>query len=202
MRKIPTSLFRLDTLKRPVHAGSLLVTEPFLSESFFNHAVITLVDYSEREGAMGVVMNNPSGSTLGELIDGVDRGCSVPVYCGGPVGLDRLFFIHTLGTDVIGGAREYAPGLFAGGNFDDVTRYVEAGYPVEGFLRFFVGYSGWSRGQLEEELDNNVWAVADCPSDRSELFTDSGDSYWHRAVRRLGGHYRAWQMMPRDVSSN
>ena len=49
--------------------------------------------------------------------------------------------------------------MYIGGDFDCMIDYVNAGYPLEGFVRFCLGYSGWDVGQLDDELKNNVWAV-------------------------------------------
>ncbi|MDE5643241.1 MAG: YqgE/AlgH family protein [Muribaculaceae bacterium] len=201
MRDITTDIFNVPTVKGDVRQGAILVAEPFLAESYFNHGVLSLVDYNAGEGAMGVVMNYRTANMLSDVLDGISPQFDAPVYCGGPLGQDRLFFIHTLGSDIIGNAREYAPGLYVGGDFDAITDYVNSGYQLDGVLRFFVGYSGWSRGQLEEELANDVWALSDF-TDPHELLHGSGDSYWHRCVRHMGEPYRAWQLLPRNIQAN
>lgn len=202
MKNINTSFLKISTLKLPVHTGDLLVAQPFLSESWFNRAVISLIDYSESEGTTGAVLNLPLKSTLPELLEGVSDERPVTVYCGGPLSQDRLFFVHTLGDGIIPDAREYAAGLWIGGDFDAVIDYVNQGYPVEGFLRFFVGYSGWSPGQLEDELEADTWAVQHDMSETGKLLAGSGDRYWHRIVRSLGPFYRPWLMIPQDVRAN
>lgn len=68
MKNINTSFLKISTLKLPVHTGDLLVAQPFLSESWFNRAVISLIDYSESEGTTGAVLNLPLKSTLPELL--------------------------------------------------------------------------------------------------------------------------------------
>lgn len=163
MKNFRSKIFDFKTDRRPVREGSLLVSEPFLKEHFFKHAVISLVDYGADTGAMGVVLNNRTALTLDEVLDHVRPETKVPVYCGGPLSHDRLFFIHDLGSGLIPGAREYCDGLWIGGDFDDVIDYVNSGYSVDGHLRFFIGYAGWEKGQLQGELDNDVWAVADTP---------------------------------------
>lgn len=180
--------------------GMLLVAEPFLRERYFNHAVISLLDYEPGGTAMGVVLNNLTDYTLQELLDEVTVEEPIPVYCGGPVGPDRLFFLHTLG-DVIPDSREVIPGLWVGGDFDEMTRLVNEGYHLEGHVRFFLGYSGWSERQLDEEISNNVWAIGK-PADPVELLTGNGDAYWHRYVRTLGPQFRGWLYHPRNPSAN
>lgn len=82
-----------------------------------------------------------------------------------------------------------------------VREYVNLGYPLEGYLRFFLGYSGWSRLQLDEEISNRVWAVTES-TDYSSMLTGSEDPYWHRYVRMLGKRFRGWRFHPRNPHAN
>jgi len=201
MKNIDTSFFRIPTDMLPVEAGNLLVAEPFLSEVWFNRGVISVIDHSE-EGTTGVVLNNVSESKLDEVLDGITRRDKVYVYIGGPLSQDRLFFVHTLGDTIIPQARCYAPGLWIGGDFAAAVEYVNNGYPVDGYLRFFVGYSGWSAGQLEDELVAGTWAVKRGLDDINPVLVGHGDPYWHKMVHALGGRYRQWTLLPQDINAN
>ena len=195
-------LFNIDIPSGTAPApGAFLVSEPFLREEYFNHSVIALVEYEPGGEAMGVVLNNESEYTLQELIEGVETQEPIPVYCGGPVGNDRLFFIHTLG-DVIPETQPLGNGLWVGGNFDAILSIVNDGYKLDGSIRFFLGYSGWSNGQLEDELSRNVWVVAPRLEEASEMLSGDGDAYWHRAVRSLGPSFRGWLYHPRNPMVN
>lgn len=202
MKDITTNLFRVKGETYTPSCSLLLVAQPFMKEAYFNHGVVSLIDYIPSEGATGVVLNNRTEFVLPDLLDGISSECDVPVYCGGPVGQDRLFFIHTLGPDIIPKARRFAPGLYVGGDFDAVREYINASYPVEGAIRFFVGYCTWDAGQLEQELRKEEWAQAPAPESPALMLFDSGDRYWHRTVRSLGSAYRSWTLMPRNVSCN
>ena len=113
---------------------------------------------------------------------------------------DRLYFIHTLG-DLIPSSREIVDGLYIGGDFDTTLSIVNDGYAVDGHLRFFLGYSGWGVGQLDEELVKNVWAVTGIP-DVGTLLHGEEDAYWHRIVRGMGCRYRGWLYHPRNPHYN
>lgn len=203
MKYLSSSILTVPPVRpRPLEPGSLLLAEPLLTETYFNHGVITLVDYTTDDGALGLVMNIPTNHTLDEYLDGVDRFSAVPVYCGGPLGQDRMVFMHTLGSEFFEGSKQFAPGLYLGGDFDAAIDYVNSGYPTEGVLRFFVGYSGWDSPQLKDEIDDNVWAICESPADRSLLLKDDLDAYWHRFVRRMGEPYRPWQFYPRNLQAN
>lgn len=198
-RKSPLFDINLSTGISPA-VGTLLVAEPFLRETYFNHAVIVLVDYEPGTPAMGVVVNNPSAYTLQEIVDGVRVESPIPVYCGGPVGSDRLYFLHTLG-DLVPEATRLGDGLWLGGDFDALFDIINDGYPVDGHIRFFLGYSGWTPGQLEEEIAGNVWAVGSMRPG-SALLSGDGAGVWHEAVRNLGPRFRGWLYHPRNLMAN
>lgn len=180
--------------------GSLLVAEPFLRESYFNHAVIVMVDYEPGQSAMGVVVNNPTDYKLQEVIEGVKVEEPIPVFCGGPVGSDRLYFLHTLG-DLIPGASPIGEGLWLGGDFDVMLSIINDGYDISGRIRFFMGYSGWTSGQLENEIAQRVWAVTDLRS-ADDLLSDDYGKVWHRAVNRLGPDFKGWLYHPKNIMAN
>lgn len=202
MKDITSDLFRVRRRAGSPVAGGILVAEPFVKECCFNHAVVSIIDYVSTEGATGVVMNNRTEYLLGELLDGVEAQEDIPVFCGGPLGQDRLYFIHTLGPDIVPRARRYAPGLYVGGDFDSIIGYINQGYPAEGAVRFFVGYSTWCEGQLDRELGQDTWALGIQPLHPSDMLRGAGDSYWHRNVRALGAAYRSWTLFPRNVAAN
>lgn len=182
--------------------GKLLVAEPFMEEGVFSHSVVSLLDYEPGGGAMGVVLNRKSHNLLGDVLEDVSVLRDVPVYCGGPLAQDRAFFIHTLGPEIIPGARPYMPGMYVGGDFDAVIEYINSGYDIDGTVRFFVGYSGWDRHQLEGEIAAGAWAITDAPADASALLRGFGDAVWHKIVRMMGVEYRSWRLVPRLVCAN
>lgn len=193
-------LFNINISSEMPHPGAMLVAEPFLRDEHFAHAVICLVEYGKDSTSMGVVMNHPTAYTLQGLVEGVTRKEEVPVWCGGPMSCDRLYYLHTLG-DIIDGSRRISDDLFIGGDLKAMLDYVNSGYEIEGYVRFFVGYSGWSRCQLDEELRNHVWAVT-TPSTHASSLIGGSDAYWHRHVRRLGHRFRGWLYHPANPHYN
>ena len=129
----------------PPHRGALLVAEPFLDEGCFRRAVICLAEYSEK-GAVGFVLNSPTRYVLRELLEGENDIPSIPVFCGGPVGTDHLFFLHDIAS--LPGAVEVSTGLFANGDFDMLLDFLRSDSTVQKHVKFLIGYSGWAAGQL------------------------------------------------------
>lgn len=193
-------LFNINISSGMAHPGALLVAEPFLKDQYFGHSVILLVDYAPANNAMGIVINRPTAYTLQGLVKGINQEKEIPVWCGGPMSCDRLYYVHTIGA-LLPGAKEISPGLFIGGDFEAMIEYVNSGCPLEGCIRFFIGYSGWSPGQLDEELRNHVWAVMEVP-EKDRLLTGTDESYWHRHVRSLGNEFRGWLYHPRNPQMN
>lgn len=180
--------------------GSLLVSEPMMEEAFFSRSVVMILDIDSDRGHLGLVMNKITQLTLKNLLPGWENGGDVPVFCGGPVDSQRLFMLHTLGT-LFKGASEVIPGLYVGGSIDDIVDYIDGGGEIEGNVRFFLGYSGWSKDQLSEEVKSHSWAI-DLHPDSAGLLCGDGNSYWRREVKRLGENYRSWLMVPQDPSYN
>lgn len=198
MTDLSKTIFDIEISGGEPREGSLLVAEPFLKDAPFKHAVIILVDYDKNEHSLGVVVNKSTQYTLKDLIPEIE--CDAPIFSGGPVGTDRLIYLHTLGS-LFNGSTQVAPGLWIGGDFEDLKKYIRAGYPTDGLIRFFIGYSGWQAGQLDEELADKVWAVTD-KFDPANLLIDSDDAAWHRVVKEMGETFRGWRFHPMDPSSN
>ena len=180
--------------------GSLLISAPMMDEAFFCRSVVMILDIDRGRGHLGLVMNKPTHLTLKNLMPEWEKGGDVPVFCGGPVDNQRLFMLHTLG-DLFDGASEVIPGIYVGGNIENIVDYIDSGGEIEGKMRFFLGYSGWSKDQLEMEKENHSWAI-DLHPDASGLLRGEGNSYWRREVKRLGEKYRSWLMVPQDPSYN
>lgn len=193
-------LFNIDISDRLPQTGSILVAEPFLREQYFNHAAICLIEYEVGLPTMGVVMNRSTGYKLADLMELDPEVGDIPVYCGGPLSCDRLYFLHSLG-DIFPEARQIADRLWVGGDFDTMRDYINSGYPTDGLVRFFIGYSGWDAGQLENELHDHVWAVTDIPQGHNPLI-GSDDAYWHKLVRSMGADFRGWRYHPQNPHAN
>lgn len=194
-------IFNIDLPTQSPQQGLMLVSEPFLDDDYFRHSVIFLVEHEQHGKSMGLVMNHPTGYTLGDVVEGFDDDCDVELYRGGPMSPDHLFYMHRLGPQIIDSI-PIAPGLWLGGDYDQIKRYIaDPDNPIEGVIRFFIGYSGWDSLQLETELMEHVWAVSNQLPPKKTLSGD-GDHYWHKYVRALGPSHRAWRLHPADNTAN
>lgn len=143
-----------------VEAGCLLIASPehFVGEhscSFFANSVVLVLRHSRVEGTVGVILNRPVAAAVSEpRLRGAMAAAPAPLYLGGPVSLDSLLAVHE--DESIPGAVPVVNGV-ATSAVAEVLKRIEGGQMTADKCRFFCGYSGWSPGQLQEEVDNGVW---------------------------------------------
>ena len=193
--KVDFDFFKIHSKLIP-QKGRIIVSEPFLPGNYFSRSAVLLVDYSTI-GAVGFILNKPFETQINELLNFFPD--SVPeIFVGGPVSNDNLFYIHTLG-DIIGGSIRVKDDLFWGGDFDDLKSAFATGRAKRDQVKFFVGYSGWSPGQLDDEIAENSWLVTD--ADIKQIMKSDQD-FWLESVKNAGGHYKTWRNFPEDPNSN
>ena len=192
-------IFHLDDVQPEPQRGALLIAKPTVDDTCFSRAAIITVNHSKR-GSMGLIINKPSGLTLNEAIDGLLTDEDIPLYLGGPVNTELLFYIHTLG-DIITGAKPIGNGMFVGGSYDAMKRYINSGAPVNGNVKFMLGYSGWAASQLNAEIGMHDWAVS-FDVDTALVLSNHHEDIWQQLVTRLGERYKMWKNWPSDLSMN
>lgn len=192
-------IFHLDDLQPEPQRGALLIAKPTVDDTCFSRAAIITVNHSKR-GSMGLIINKPSGLTLNEAIDGLLTDEDILLYLGGPVNTELLFYIHTLG-DIITDAKPIGNGLFVGGSYDAMKRYINSGAPVNGNVKFMLGYSGWAASQLNAEIGMHDWAVS-YDVDSALVLSNRHEDIWQQLVTRLGERYKMWKNWPSDLSMN
>jgi len=168
-------------------AGSLLLAHPAMRDPNFRRSVI-LMSAHNNEGAMGVVLNRPLAKRLGELSGDFALGplASVPLFKGGPVQTDQLVLV----------AWQPHPEGFRLHFGVDPDRAQQLLGEEGTLLRGFLGYSGWSAGQLENEMRLKTWIVADIPEDL--LTQTQGETLWRTVLSREGAE---WQLLANEPDS-
>ncbi|QQL48396.1 YqgE/AlgH family protein [Mucilaginibacter ginkgonis] len=165
--------------------GRLLISEPFMMDPNFKRSVVLLTEHTE-DGSVGFVLNQQSVYLLSDVLPNVSYS-DLPVFIGGPVGTDTLHFIHCVPEKISGGI-EIATGIFWGGDFEHVKDLVSTYQVTEDEIKFFAGYSGWSGGQLEYEINENAWIVAS-KFDTDTLFKSDDQELWKEVIISLGQRY-------------
>jgi putative transcriptional regulator len=142
-------------------ANQFLIAMPGMVDANFAGSVIYLCEHS-KNGAMGLVVNRPTDVDLASLFDQISLKLEIqpyatdPVYFGGPVQTDRGFVLHEPSELHHFSSSLKVPGGLVMTTSKDVLEAVSQGEGPEHFL-MTLGYSGWSAGQLEDEMANNGW---------------------------------------------
>lgn len=176
--------------------GKLLLSSPALVDENFRRTVVLITEHTD-EGAMGLVLNRPSHVAVGEAIPQLAELADPAdaVFVGGPVQESAVVVLaeftdpHSAADVVVGEI-----GL------------VAASAPIDGLpaavrrARVFAGYAGWGPGQLEAELDEDSWIVAE--PDLGDVFDVAPEQLWSTVLQRKGGSFALLATMPADPSMN
>lgn len=177
--------------------GSLLIAKPFLGDPNFERGVILLCEYNT-QGSFGFVLNQVTDLFLGDVLEDTIYQ-DIPLHLGGPVEKNTLHFIHRR-PDLIHGGANIMPDVFWGGDFEQVRTLLNINKLTADDVRFFIGYSGWSGGQLENEITQDSWIITQATSDF--LFTTPPADFWREILKNMGGEYRSIAHYPTDPRLN
>lgn len=190
-------LIRIKSNELKPRGGRVLIAEPLLDEFYFGRSVVLLVEHDEG-GSFGLVMNKPSGIMLNDLVSDMPDFRSVVMH-GGPVQTDNIFFVHTLGNEIPDSV-EVIKGLYWGGDLNTLREMMVLGLVSPAQVRFFLGYSGWGPGQLDEELQRNSWVVSE--GNTRSLIHIKPERMWQHFLQRMGPAYDLWRRFPTDPQLN
>lgn len=184
---------RRSARKHPSLAGQLLLAHPALREPIFRRTVVLLSTHGD-EGAMGVVLNRPLGRQLAELNAEFALGplAGVPLYGGGPVAPDQLIIVSWQWLKAEGAFQ-----LQFGLEPDKAAELIGSPGVV---VRAFLGYAGWSKGQLENELKHDTWIVT--PVDGTQLEQADGTALWRNILGSLDPDLKFLANEPDDPTRN
>jgi putative transcriptional regulator len=178
-------------------AGSLLIADPFLKDPNFMRTVVLITEHRE-DGTIGFVINRQYENTLDELLPEID-GKKLPVYYGGPVQMNTIHFLHRYPNEIPGGI-EVMDGIYWGGDFDCVLELINSGQVDPERIRFYIGYSGWSSGQLDVEMEEKTWLTVEATPDL--VFHQQAEEIWKDSLKHLGGDYEMMVNFPIDPQLN
>lgn len=179
--------------------GKLLVSEPsIIGDASFSRSVVLLTEYNEY-GAVGFILNKPVDFTLDQLIPEINL--EIPVYQGGPVDTDNLYFLHSV-PDLIPNSHPINDTIYWGGDFTIAADLLLTGEITTAQIKFFLGYSGWELDQLDDELTASSWLVLKEPKQNTTIFSTKVDTVWRDNMRKLGGNYEFWSNAPDNPNYN
>ncbi len=180
-----------------LYSGCLLIARPYLHDQNFERTVIFICEHNA-EGSFGLILNQITPFMLNDAL-GTDFYSDMPLRIGGPVGRNSIHFLHRLGHQ-ISDSVEVLPNLFWSGNFEDVKVLLKIGSIKPQDMQFFVGYSGWSPDQLQQEYDKDAWVIAEA---HASLILDTlPDAMWREVLKEMGGEYKVMANTPLDPRMN
>ena len=191
-------IFKIETNHVVPSRGKVLISEPFLYDEMFGRSVILLVDHST-DGTMGLVLNKPLPLSLNDVLKEFKDISNIPIYKGGPLSTDTLFYLHTLKD--VEDSLQIGKGVYLNGDFDAIRRYILQGNDIDGKIRFFLGYSGWEHDQLCQEIEENTWLIGS--TSIASLMNEKGSAeLWKNVLGQLGGKYEIWSRFPQIPTLN
>jgi putative transcriptional regulator len=176
--------------------GIILISEPSLRDFYFRQSIVLLADHNE-EGSFGIIINKPIETRLGDILSDFPE-FDAPVFLGGPVKTDSLFFIHT--KDNIDNSLKIMDGLYWGGDIEMIKGLMDIKMITENDIRFFIGYSGWSPSQLDEEISEKSWVLSHSTAD--EIICKDPEKQWGNYLKNMGKDYAIWANFPADPAYN
>jgi putative transcriptional regulator len=179
-------------------AGNVLLSEPFLDDPYFGRKVVLLCEHNE-EGTFGFVLNNFVDIDVDEVMDDLPK-LNTRISVGGPVKNGNLYYLHTRSD--IDESIEVVDGVYMGGDFDRIKDLLQIGELTSKEIRFFIGYSGWSPAQLQEEIRSRSWFVAE--ADRNDIMRtdEENETFWKRLISSMGDGFTHIANAPNDPSLN
>jgi putative transcriptional regulator len=190
------NFFEPDDNQEP-QKGKVLISEPFLMDNYFKRSIVLITEHNT-EGTVGFVLNKPVNVNINEVVESFPK-MEADLSLGGPVSTNTLHYLHTLG-DIIPNSIPVIGNIYWGGDYSVVERLISSGSINREQIRFFLGYSGWSPSQLEQELTNNAWVVADIKPE--EIMLPLNKQFWTKTLRRMGKKYEMWSNFPENPEMN
>lgn len=157
--------------------GHFLIAPVMLQDPNFLRSVVLMVEHNE-DGAMGLVLNRPLDTTIQQIWDEVSEiSCEMkePIHQGGPCE-GPLMVLHT---DAGHADMRVMPGLYFSTDRQMIEELIEQNQSP---IRFFVGYSGWTKGQLEAEIEAGGWMVI--PATVQQVFA-ADEMFWELLMRAI-----------------
>lgn len=177
--------------------GDILLSEPFLNDPYFGRKAVLLCENNEG-GSFGLVLNNYIDINPEDLMKDFPS-IENRISLGGPVNRTNLFFIHCCPD--LKGAQPITDGIYLGGDFEELKNLINKGLALEKY-RFFIGYSGWAEGQLDEEIKTRSWFVTNAEAKQVMDTSEQNDDFWKNLIKKMGEGYSHIADAPADPSLN
>ena len=178
--------------------GAILLAEPFMLDPNFKRAAVFMCDHG-KDGSIGFVINRPLNHRINSSLEDFPD-FEAEVFFGGPVEPETtLHYLHNVG-DLLEGSIKVSNGVYWGGDFEKLKFLISSELINPNNIRFFLGYTGWGEGQLEEEMSTGSWVIAD--ADANYLFKMEPTQLWQEIMEKKGSIYTVIAQMPDSANWN
>lgn len=161
-----------------ISSGSFIISTPALQDSIFENTIIFIAAYN-RQGSLGFVINHIFPRTLNELVE-FKHSKAVPLFDGGPVEKEGLFFLHRR-ADIIEDGKLVTDSVYIGGNFKQAVSCINNNTIQPNNIKLFIGYCGWDAGELEAEIAEGSWLILD--ADIATVFEQDATLLWEKIYK-------------------
>ena len=176
--------------------GTILISEPFMKDPYFKRSVVLLCERNE-DGTVGFILNQPLNINLSDVISD-DLGFNSPLFLGGPVEPQNLFFIHTC--ESLSGSISISDDLYWSGDFEMLKLFLSNGTLSIHEVKFFLGYSGWDADQLKGEIASESWLISKMRN--KDILAENTETLWREALEKMGKEQALLATFPEDPSLN
>ena len=181
-----------------ISKGSFLVSDLSLAEDIvFRRSVILICDKENKKNPMGFILNKPLEISLPNILSRISK--KLKVYFGGPVAQERLFCIHKSKLK-LKSSKKITKDLSFGCDLDEIITKTQNGELNEENIMFFLGYSGWTKSQLLEEISDRCWKINEEYS--MDIFEKSEENLWTRLTKKMKGNSYIWSNAPENLQDN
>ena len=181
-----------------MNQGKLIVATPSILGDFnFRRSVILLASH-KNSGSIGFILNKKTSYKLDDVVE--DINIKFPLFYGGPVEQDNLFYLHRMG-NLIPNSISINDSLFWNGDFKFVVKLVNEKKLSANDIRFFLGCSSWTKGQLGKELKEKSWEPFEIRSPKN-IMKMKIENMWQDCMISLGGKYLLWSNAPENPNFN
>ncbi len=180
-----------------IKAGDILIAKPFLQDGHFKRSVIFMCEHNN-EGSLGFMINKSHGMILRDIFPHLKNG-NFPLFEGGPVSPNQLFYTHTLGSK-ISESQHVVDDVYWGGNFFELSQLIEKGEVESHQIRFYIGYSGWGEEQLNQEVENDMWFTK--TDNYHHIVKTEPQELWGEELITINPGYKAFSDYSFDPSLN
>ena len=177
--------------------NALIATPSVIGDLYFHRSVIFMIE-NDNKNSMGFIINRRLDFKLNEVVN--DLKYLFPLYYGGPVEPDNLFFIYK-SKIIVSGSRSITKNIKYGGDFNEIIQLINGDKITKSDIKFFLGYSGWTESQIKVELKNKNWELIsylDCKI----IFSNYTKNIWKKNLTRINKKYQLWINTPDNPNHN